>query len=39
MLYASGTLFRVTPDSNVNDGTMAMVWSGIKAAKGFSFWS
>lgn len=36
MLYASGTLRKVTPDSRVKDGIMAIVWSGIKDAKGFS---
>ena len=36
VLYASGTLCKVTPDSSVNDGIVAMVWSGIRDAKGFS---
>lgn len=36
VLYASGTFSSVTPDSSMKEGIMAMVWSGIKAAKGFS---
>jgi len=36
VLYASGALYRVTPDSRVKDGIMAMVWSGMRAANGFS---
>lgn len=38
VLYARGALWRVTPDSSVKEGMMAMCWSGIKAAKGFSGW-
>lgn len=36
VLYASGMLCKVTPDSRVNDGIMAIVWSGMRDAKGFS---
>jgi hypothetical protein len=36
VLYANGTFCNVTPDSSVKDGIMAMVWSGIKDANGFS---
>lgn len=38
-LYAIGTLRRVTPDSRVNEGTIAMCWSGMREAKGFSGWA
>ena len=36
MLYAIGTLCNRTPDSKSNDGTIAISWSGIKEANGFS---
>ncbi len=36
VLYAIGTLCRMTPDSRVNDGMTAMDCSGISLAKGFS---
>lgn len=36
MVYATGTFWSVTPDSRVKVGTMAMCWSGIRDAKGFS---
>ena len=36
VLYARGTLRRVTPDSRVNEGIMAMFWSGINSENGFS---
>lgn len=36
VLYANGALYNVSPDSRVKDGTMAICWSGIRAAKGFS---
>jgi hypothetical protein len=36
VVYATGTLLRVTPDSSVKDGTIAISWSGMRAANGFS---
>ena len=36
VVYATGTLCNSTPDSRVNEGTMAMCWSGMRVAKGFS---
>lgn len=36
VLYASGTLRRVTPDSSVNEGIIAIDWSGMRLANGFS---
>lgn len=36
VLYANGTLCKVSPDSKVKDGMMAIVWSGIRDANGFS---
>ncbi len=36
MLYATGTLRSVTPDSRVKEGTIAICWSGMREAKGFS---
>lgn len=36
VVYATGTLYNVIPDSRVNSGITANCCSGIKAAKGFS---
>lgn len=36
VVYATGTFFKVTPDSRVKEGIMTISWSGIKAANGFS---
>lgn len=36
VVYATGTLRRVTPDSKVNSGMIAIRCSGMRAAKGFS---
>ena len=36
VLYARGIFCNVTPDSSVKEGMIAIVWSGIKAANGFS---
>jgi len=36
VLYARGTLCNVTPDSNVKDEMMAIVWSGMREENGFS---
>lgn len=38
VVYATGTLRRVAPDSSLNSGIMAICWSGIRAANGFSGW-
>lgn len=38
VVYATGRFRRVTPDSRVNSGMIAISWSGIKAANGFSDW-
>lgn len=38
VVYATGTFLRVTPDSRVKEGIMAICWSGMRAAKGFSGW-
>lgn len=36
VVYATGTLYKVTPDSSVNDGMMAISWSRISFENGFS---
>lgn len=36
VVYATETFCRVTPDSRVKDGMIAISWSGIRVAKGFS---
>lgn len=36
VVYATGTFWRVTPDSRVKEGMTAICWSGIKLANGFS---
>ena len=38
VVYATGTFRRVTPDSRVKAGMIAICWSGINEAKGFSGW-
>jgi hypothetical protein len=36
VVYATGTLERVTPDSRVKDGITAICWCGMSSANGFS---
>lgn len=36
VLYANGILCKVSPDSKVKDGIIAIVWSGMRDANGFS---
>lgn len=38
VVYATGTFRSVAPDSSLNSGIMAICWSGIRAANGFSGW-
>ena len=38
VLYATGTFCSVSPDSRVNEGIIAMCWSGMSDANGFSGW-
>lgn len=36
VVYDTGTLWSVTPDSRVKSGTIAIFWCGMREAKGFS---
>lgn len=36
VVYATGTLWSVAPDSSVNEGITAICWWGMRAANGFS---
>lgn len=38
VVYATGTLYRLAPDSRVKEGRMAICWLGISFPNGFSGW-